>query len=86
MVDLHYVDFGRGNLCNRTVLSELMVGCHSSPHALVRGSACCFPGLVEAHCQLSETSPIADLILSEASHTMALVWSELTVDCQSLQV
>jgi len=83
MLDLNYESFGRGYLRNCTVWPELAVSCHSSCHDLVRGSTCCCAGIVEAHCQLSESTPIATLILSEASYPITLVMSEFTVGCQS---
>jgi len=82
MLDLHYGSFRRGYLCNRAVWSEITVGCQSSHCDLVRGCMCCRPGLVRAHCQLSESARIVAVILSEASHAIAPIFSEPTVSCQ----
>jgi len=67
MLDLNCRSFGRGYLCNRTVMSELIVHCQSSHHDLVRGSASCHPALATAHCQLLECTCIATLMLSGVS-------------------
>jgi hypothetical protein len=83
MLDLHFASFGRGYLSNRTVWSELTVSCPSSRGDSVRGSTCCRPGLVRAHCQLSESTCIVTVILSQVSHAVTLALSEPTVSCQS---
>jgi hypothetical protein len=83
ILDLHYGSFDRGKWCNCTVWSELMVSCQCSHHNLVRGSTCCYPGLVTAHSQLSESAHIVTMILSEASHAIAQDWLEPTVSCLS---
>jgi hypothetical protein len=53
---------------------------------LVRGFSCYRPGLVRAHRQLSESARLVTVILSEASHAIALILSEPTVSCQSPHV
>jgi uncharacterized membrane protein YiaA len=50
---------------------------------LVRGFSCYRPGLVRAHCQLSESARLVAVILSEAFHAIALIVSEPTISCQS---
>jgi len=53
---------------------------------LVRGFSCYRPGLVRAHRRLSESACIVAVILSEASHAIALIFSKPTVSCQSLHI
>jgi hypothetical protein len=53
---------------------------------LVRGFSHYRPGLVRAHHQLSESARLVTVILSEASHAIALISSEPTVSCQSPHV
>jgi len=53
---------------------------------LVRGFSCFRPGLVRAHCWLSESTHIVAVILSEASHAATLILSEPTVSCQSSHI
>jgi hypothetical protein len=52
----------------------------------VRGVSCYRPGLVRAHRQLSESARLVAVIVSEASHAIALILSEPTVGCQSPHV
>jgi len=66
-------------------LSVVRVGMYSC-RDLVRGFSGYRPGLVRAHCQLSECARIVTMILSEASHAIALVMSEATVSCLSPHV
>ena len=73
-------------MCNRTVWSELTDSYQSSRRDLVRGSTCRCPGLVRAHCQLSESARIVAVIVSEDSHAIAQVLSEPTVSCQSVHI
>jgi hypothetical protein len=52
----------------------------------VRGLSYYCPGLVRAHCQLSESARIVTMIVSEASHVITLVLSVPTNSCQSPHV
>jgi hypothetical protein len=54
-----------------------------SRHDLVSGFSYYRPGLVRAHRQLSESTRLVAMILSEGSHALALIVSEPTVSCQS---
>jgi len=56
--------------------------CTYSRSDLVGGFSCGCPGLVRAHHQLSESTSIVAIILSEASHAIALFMSQPTVSCQ----
>jgi len=58
------------------------VGTYSC-HDLVSGFSCYRPGLVRAHCQLSESTHIVAVIWSEASHGISLILSGPTVSCRS---
>ena len=60
-----------------------MVGCQSSRCDLVRGSTSCSPGLVRAHCELSESACIVAVILSEASCAIPRILSEPSISFQS---
>jgi len=64
----------------QSLLSAVRV-CMYSCRDVVRGFSCYRPGLVRAHCHLSESACIVAVNLSEASHAIALVWSEPTVSC-----
>jgi uncharacterized membrane protein YiaA len=66
----------------QSLLSAVRV--HMYSHCdLVTGFTCCHPGLVRAHCQLSESGHIFAVMLSEVYHAIALAVSERTVSCQS---
>jgi len=85
MLDLHCEWFAWSYLCNHNSGSELTVGCQSSCHDLVRSFSWYHPGLVRAHCQLSEYTHRVAVILSEADHAIALVMSEPTISSLSPQ-
>ena len=69
----------------QTPLSAVRVRTYSHCD-LVTGVTCHRPGLVSAHRYLLESACIVPVILSEASHAIALVLSQPTISCQSPRV